>query len=57
MAIFDGSIVRAHQDIMNIGSQADQAIGKSPGGKSTKIHLAIDSQAFLVLIDLLVMFN
>lgn len=39
----DGSIVKAHQDSTNISSQAEQAIGKSRGGKSTKIHLAVDS--------------
>ena len=39
----DGSIVKAHQDGANISSQAEQAIGKSRGGKSTKIHLAVDS--------------
>lgn len=39
----DGSIVKAHQDGTNIRAQAQQAIGKSRGGKSTKIHLAVDS--------------
>ncbi|WP_199609889.1 IS5 family transposase [Flocculibacter collagenilyticus] len=48
----DGSIVKAHQDCTNIGSQAEQAISKSRGGKSTKIHLAVDSCGLPVHFEL-----
>lgn len=48
----DGSIVKAHQDSTNIASQAEQAIGKSRGGKSTKIHLAVDSGGLPVHFEL-----
>ena len=48
----DGSIVKAHQDGTNISSQAEQAIGKSRGGKSTKIHLAVDSGGLPVYFEL-----
>ena len=39
----DGSIVKAHQDSSGAASDDEQAIGKSRGGNSTKIHLAVDS--------------
>lgn len=39
----DGSIVKAHQDSSGAASSSDEAIGKSRGGSSTKIHLAVDS--------------
>ena len=48
----DGSIVKAHQDSTNISSQAEQAIGKSRGGKSTKIHLAVDSGGLSIHFEL-----
>lgn len=48
----DGSIVKAHQDGSNISDQAEQAIGKSRGGKSTKIHLAVDSGGLPVHFEL-----
>ncbi len=35
----DGSIVRAHQHSAGANSQENEAIGKSRGGRSTKIHL------------------
>ena len=38
----DGSIVKAHQDSSGAASSSDEAIGKSRGGSSTKIHLAVD---------------
>lgn len=41
--LIDGSIVKAHQDSCGAASGADEAIGKSRGGNSTKIHLAVDS--------------
>ena len=39
----DGSIVRAHQHGVGAASTENQSIGKSRGGNSTKIHLAVDS--------------
>jgi transposase len=39
----DGSIVKAHQDSTNIRDSQCEAIGSSRGGKTTKIHLAVDS--------------
>ncbi|MEM0912020.1 MAG: IS5 family transposase [Pseudomonadota bacterium] len=48
----DGSIVKLHQDGANITAQDKQAIGKSRGGKSTKIHLAVDSGGLPVHFEL-----
>ena len=48
----DGSIVKTHQDGANIRSQSQEAIGKSRGGKSTKIHLAVDSGGLPVHFEL-----
>ncbi|CDM90906.1 transposase (fragment) [Xenorhabdus bovienii] len=39
----DGSIVRAHQHNAGAASKESESIGKSRGGRSTKIHLAVDS--------------
>ena len=39
----DGSIVKAHQHSAGASSKADEAIGKSKGGNTSKIHLAVDS--------------
>lgn len=39
----DGTIIKAHQDSTNIRDSQDEAIGHSRGGKTTKIHLAVDS--------------
>ena len=39
----DGSIVKAHQHSTGASSTEEQAIGKSVGGNSTKIHMATDS--------------
>lgn len=39
----DGSHVRAHQHSSGAPGLENQAISKSAGGNSTKIHLAIDS--------------
>ncbi|CAM3711481.1 IS5 family transposase [Xenorhabdus thuongxuanensis] len=39
----DGSIVRTHQHSAGADSEKDEAMGKSRGGHSTKIHLAVDS--------------
>ncbi len=48
----DGSIVKAHQDGTNVIAEAQQTIGKSRGGKSRKIHLAVDSGGLLVYLEL-----
>ncbi|MFI4956367.1 MAG: IS5 family transposase [Gammaproteobacteria bacterium] len=39
----DGTIVRAHQHSTGAASGENEAIGKSRGGNTTKIHLAVDS--------------
>ena len=39
----DGSYVRAHQHSAGAPTQDTQAIGKSRGGNTTKIHLAVDA--------------
>ena len=48
----DGSIVKAHQDSAGAFSAEDEAIGKSRGGNSTKIHLAVDSGGLPVHFEL-----
>lgn len=39
----DGSIIKAHQHAAGACTEGDEAIGKSRGGNTTKIHLAVDS--------------
>ena len=39
----DGSIVRAHQHSSGGVGDENQAIGKSVGGNTTKIHMAVDA--------------
>lgn len=39
----DNSIIRAHQHSTGAATQSDQAIGKSVGGNSTKIHMGVDA--------------
>lgn len=41
--LIDASIVRAHQHSAGAASEEEQAIGKSKGGNTTKIHMAIES--------------
>lgn len=48
----DGSIVKAHQDSSGAASRSDEAIGKSRGGNSTKIHLAVDSGGLPVYFEI-----
>lgn len=48
----DGSIVKAHQDSCGAASGAGEAIGKSRGGNSTKIHLAVDSGGLPVYFEI-----
>lgn len=42
----DGSIVRAHQHSAGGGVKENEAIGKSVGGNTTKIHMAVDACGF-----------
>lgn len=42
-AFLDGSYVRAHQHSAGAATQCAEAIGKSRGGNTTKIHLAVDA--------------
>jgi len=39
----DGSIVKAHQHSAGIKSKAEQSIGRSVAGNTTKIHMAVDA--------------
>lgn len=41
--LMDASIVRAHQHSAGAASEEEQAIGKSKGGNTTKIHMAVES--------------
>ncbi len=42
-AFIDGSIVSAHQHATGASTDESESIGKSRGGNTTKIHLAVDS--------------
>lgn len=48
----DSSIVRAHQHSSGARGRMEQAIGRSRGGRSTKIHLAVDSYGLPVHYEL-----
>lgn len=48
----DGSIVKAHQDSTGAASNDDEAIGKSRGGNTTKIHLVVDSGGLPIYFEL-----
>ncbi|MEX6028591.1 IS5 family transposase [Providencia huaxiensis] len=48
----DGTIIRAHQHTTGAATEENEEIGKSRGGNSTKIHLAIDSHGYLVNFEL-----
>lgn len=48
----DASIVRAHQHSAGAASKENQAIGKSVGGNTTKIHMAVDAYGFPIEFDL-----
>lgn len=43
--------MRAHQHSTGAATDNDEAIGKSRGGNSTKIHLAVDSYGFPVYFE------
>lgn len=47
-AFWDGSYVRAHQHSAGAATQSTEAIGKSRGGNTTKIHLAVDAHVLPV---------
>ncbi|MGI2068437.1 IS5-like element ISSod6 family transposase [Shewanella sp. MF08487] len=48
----DGSIVRAHQHSAGAATLSNESIGKSRGGNSTKIHLAVDSGGLPIYFEL-----
>ncbi len=48
----DGSIVSAHQHSSGAPTIDNESIGKSRGGNSTKIHLAVDSGGLPIYFEL-----
>lgn len=48
----DGSIVKAHQHGAGAVSDSDECIGKSRGGNSTKIHLAVNDYGLPVHFEI-----
>lgn len=44
----DGSIVKAHQHSAGAATEENQAIGKSKGGNTTKIHMAVDAYGLAI---------
>ena len=48
----DGSIVKAHQHSTGAAGSKDEAIGKSVGGNTTKIHMAVDAYGLPVDFEL-----
>ena len=48
----DASFVRAHQHSHGAASSADEAIGRSRGGPTTKVHVAVDSYGLPVHFEL-----
>ena len=48
----DGSIVKAHQHSTGAATSDNECIGKSRGGNSTKIHLAVDSGGLPIYFEL-----
>ncbi len=48
----DASVIRAHQHSHGAPSGGEEAIGNSRGGRSTKIHLAVDSYGLPVHFEL-----
>jgi hypothetical protein len=47
----DGGIVRAHQHSAGAVDKENQAIGKSVGGNTTKIHMAVDAYGLPIQFD------
>jgi hypothetical protein len=48
----DGSVVRAHQHSAGAITKENQAIGKSKGGNSTKIHIAVEACGFPIAFEI-----
>lgn len=48
----DGSIIKAHQHSAGAASEEHQAIGKSRGGNTTKIHMAVDAHGLPIDFDI-----
>ena len=48
----DGSMVKAHQHSAGGASEENQAIGKSRGGNTTKIHRAVDAHGLPIDFEL-----
>ncbi len=48
----DGSMIRAHQHSTSAATQLSEGIGKSCGGNTTKIHLAVDSYGLPIEFDI-----
>lgn len=48
----DGSIVKAHQHGTGAASEDNQAMGKSKGGNTTKIHMAVESSGLPIEFQL-----
>ena len=48
----DGSYVRAHQHSAGAATDSSEAIGKSRGGNTTKIHLSVDACGFPVAFEI-----
>lgn len=48
----DGSIVKVHQHSTGAASKEHEAIGKSKGGNTTKIHMATDANGFPIHFEI-----
>jgi len=48
----DGSIIKAHQHSAGAATSMSEGIGKSRGGNTTKIHLAVDSYGLPIKFDI-----
>ena len=48
----DGSYVRAHQHSSGAATEHDEAIAKSRGGNTTKIHLSVDACGYPVAFEM-----
>jgi transposase len=48
----DASFVKAHQHSSGAAGQESQAIGQSVGGKTSKIHLAVDAYGLPVTFEI-----
>ena len=48
----DGSIIRAHQHGAGAATTENQAIGRSVGGNTTKIHMVVDSYGLPIAFEL-----